>query len=167
MGPRAQDHQVPPGSLSFQMVIADDQYYNKPLQARRDILSAPSVNFLCKTIIFENTAYDEKFEGPFYPKYIAVMVQYVAKIHTEKLNKVIRKWQQENAEVKAAKQYFHYRLADEALSCEMTGYEHNGVVPIMMKIRYPFGNSAFRLYSAIASKNWHPSSFGWEEGTLK
>lgn len=39
-------------SLSFGMVIADGDYYNKPLEARRDILSAPSINFLCKTIVF-------------------------------------------------------------------------------------------------------------------
>lgn len=69
------------------MVIADDQYYNKPLEARRDILDAPSTKFICKTIVFENTAYNEKFEGPFYPKYFAVMVQYIARINTEKLQK--------------------------------------------------------------------------------
>lgn len=40
------------------MVVADGQYYNKSLEERRDILSAPSINFLCKTIVFENTAYD-------------------------------------------------------------------------------------------------------------
>ena len=44
--------------ISFGMVIADDQYYKKPLEARRDILSAPSIDFLCKTIVFENNAYD-------------------------------------------------------------------------------------------------------------
>ena len=69
------------------MVIADDQYYKKTLEQRRDILDSPSVNFLCKTIIFENTAYNDKFAGPFYPKYLGVMVQYVAKINTEKLTK--------------------------------------------------------------------------------
>lgn len=94
------------------MVIADDKYYDKTLEQRRDILSAPSINFLCKTIVFENTAYNEKFSGKYYPKNIAVMVQYVAKIQTEKLNKVIRIWQQNNSHEKASKQYFHYRLAD-------------------------------------------------------
>lgn len=62
------------------------------------------------------------------------MVQYVAKINTEKLNKVMRVWQQAHAHEKASKQYFHYRLADEKVSAELTGYEHNGVVPIMMKV---------------------------------
>ena len=69
------------------MVIADNQYYKKTLEQRRDILDSPSIDFLCKTIVFENTSYDEKYEGPFYPKYFAVMVQYIAKINTEKLQK--------------------------------------------------------------------------------
>lgn len=43
------------------MVIADEFYYKKTLEQRRDILEAPSINFLCKTIVFENTAYDAKF----------------------------------------------------------------------------------------------------------
>lgn len=97
---------------SFRMVIADDKYYERTLEERRDILSAPSIEFLCKTIVFENTAYNDKFEGKHYPKYIAVMVQYIGKIHTEKLNKVLRVWQQAHSAEKASKQHFHYRLAD-------------------------------------------------------
>ena len=61
------------------------------------------------------------------------MVQYVAKIHTEKLNRVVREWQKANSQVKASKQYFHLRLAEEELSNKLTGYEHNGVVPVLMK----------------------------------
>ena len=36
-------------------------------------------------------------KGPFYPKYIAVMVQYIAKINTEKLNKELKLYQGNNA----------------------------------------------------------------------
>jgi hypothetical protein len=72
---------------SFSFVVADEFYYKKTLEQRRDILGAPSVDFLCKTIIFENKDYDTKFKGEHYPKYIAVMVQYIRKINTEKLNK--------------------------------------------------------------------------------
>lgn len=64
------------------MVVADEHYYSKTLEQRKKILSAPSVDYLCKTIIFENTAYDPKFEGSYYPKHIAVVVQYIARIHT-------------------------------------------------------------------------------------
>lgn len=95
------------------MVIADNKYYKKTLEQRRDILGAPDIKFLCKTIIFENTAYNPKYEGEFYHKYHAVMVQYVAKIHTEKLMKEMKNWQHRNAHDKASKQFFHYRLADE------------------------------------------------------
>jgi len=47
--------------ISFKMVIADAEYYEKTLEQRRNILRAPSINYLCKTIVFENTAYDAKF----------------------------------------------------------------------------------------------------------
>ena len=47
---------------SVRLVIADEHYYTKTLEERRAILNAPNINFLCKTIIFENTAYDPKFE---------------------------------------------------------------------------------------------------------
>lgn len=74
-------------------------------------------------------------KGEFYPKYIAVMVQYIAKINTEKLNKEMKLYQNGNSELKAGKQYFHFRLVEEKESQQMTGYEHNGVVPILMKTR--------------------------------
>ena len=64
------------------------------------------------------------------------MVQYIAKIHTEKLTKELRKFQQNNAPEKASKQYFHYRLVDEEVSDKLTGYKHNGVVPILMNEKY-------------------------------
>lgn len=75
------------------------------------------------------------FQGPFYPRYIAVMVQYIAKINTEKLNKEIKNIQNQRAAEKAGKQHFHYRLVEDKESSELTGYEHNGVVPVLMKTR--------------------------------
>ena len=61
------------------------------------------------------------------------MVQYIAKINPEKLTKEMRNWQKQNAPEKASKQHFHLRVADEAVSDELSGYKHNGVIPIMMK----------------------------------
>ena len=63
------------------------------------------------------------------------MVQYTAKINTEKLNKEIKLYQNSNSAEKAGKQYFHYRLVDDKESAEMTGYQHNGVVPVLMKTK--------------------------------
>lgn len=83
-----------------------------------------------------NTKYSSLYlQGPFYPKYVAVMVQYVAKINTEKLNKEIKNVQNQKGEEKAGKQHFHFRLVEDKESSEMTGYEHNGVVPVLMKTR--------------------------------
>jgi prolyl-tRNA editing enzyme YbaK/EbsC (Cys-tRNA(Pro) deacylase) len=67
------------------------------------------------------------------------MVQYVAKINTEKLNKEMKLYQNQHCENKAGKQHFHYRLVEEQQSQAMTGYEHNGVVPVLMKTRYACG----------------------------
>lgn len=51
------------------------------------------------------------------------MVQYIAKINTEKLNKEMKLYQNSNCEAnKAGKQYFHFRLVEEQQSQEMTGY---------------------------------------------
>lgn len=115
------------------MAIADETYYKKTLEQRREILSAPSIDYLCKTIILENTAYDAKYEGPFYPKYICVVFQYITKFHSEKLGKFVKSYQNANCKDKASNKCFHYRLVDEELSVQLSGYEHNGVVPIQMK----------------------------------
>lgn len=70
------------------------------------------------------------------------MVQYIARINTEKLNKEMKLYQNGSSELKAGKQYFHFRLVEEKESQQMTGYEHNGVVPILMKTRYFATNTA-------------------------
>ena len=63
------------------------------------------------------------------------MVQYIAKINTEKLNKEMKLYQHKHSQDKAGKQHYHYRLVEQAVSTEMTGYEHNGVVPVLMKTK--------------------------------
>jgi len=78
------------------MVVADDTYYEKSLEQRRQILQAPSTSYLCKTIILENTAYDERFAGPFYPRYICVVFQYLTKFHSEKLARLVKHHQNSN-----------------------------------------------------------------------
>jgi hypothetical protein len=55
----------------------------------------------------------EMIQGPHYAKYVAVMVQYIAKINTEKLNKELKNYQNANAPERAGKQHFHYRLVEE------------------------------------------------------
>ena len=70
---------------------------------------------LCKTIILENTAYDEKFSGEtHYLKYICVVQQYLVKLNTELLQKLIKNYQNENfVERKLGVKFFKLRLAKE------------------------------------------------------
>ena len=62
MGPRPQHQQVFFNTISLRLVIADEYYYDKTLEQRRDILDTLDTSFLCKTIVFENTAYNPKYE---------------------------------------------------------------------------------------------------------
>ncbi len=50
------------GGGGGRLVVADQYYYDKTLEERMGILNAPGTQYLCKTIIFENTAYDNKYE---------------------------------------------------------------------------------------------------------
>jgi hypothetical protein len=58
MGPRKSVEKVTLFLISLKIVIADEHYYNKTLEQRRDVLNAPSIDYLCKTIIFENTNFN-------------------------------------------------------------------------------------------------------------
>ena len=64
-----------------------------------------------------------------------MVVQFIAKINTEKLSKEMKLYQNTNSKDKAARGDFHFRLVEESVSNDITGYEHNGVVPILMKKR--------------------------------
>ena len=42
----------------IQLFKVESNYYDKTLEERMEILGAPSINHLCKTIVFENTRWD-------------------------------------------------------------------------------------------------------------
>jgi len=87
------------------------------------------------------------------------MVQYIAKINTEKLNKEIKNYQNANAQEKAGKQHFHYRLVDDKESAELTGYEHNGVVPVLMKTKYSLSYSRMPIVFSDQIQKLTPQFF--------
>lgn len=75
---------------SYKLTIVPSDYYERTLEGRRDLLSAPSTEYLCKSILLENTAYDEKYASPYYPRYIQLIIQYVTKMNAEKVMKWAR-----------------------------------------------------------------------------
>lgn len=53
---------------SFCLIDAPSHYYELFLSQRKEILKAPSVHYLCKSMIMENTAFIPEKESPYYKK---------------------------------------------------------------------------------------------------
>lgn len=99
---------------SFHIVrVLQKNYYDLTLSERKVILNAPSEAHLCKSIIMENTVYNEEIKDSFYPKYICVIIQFVTKINAEKVMKLIKSIQNEKSLNKLGRNRFHFRLVDE------------------------------------------------------
>lgn len=103
-------------------------------------MGAASINHLCKSMIMENTKDERGFpEGlpagadPWSSKYVLVIVQYVARLHSEK----IRDYVFERREGKTSRKKIKMRLAPEDVSFKITGYSHNAVTPIACTHRIP------------------------------
>eukprot|EP01016_Furgasonia_blochmanni_P048748 TRINITY_DN7310_c0_g1_i1.p1 TRINITY_DN7310_c0_g1~~TRINITY_DN7310_c0_g1_i1.p1 ORF type:complete len:314 (+),score=59.94 TRINITY_DN7310_c0_g1_i1:98-943(+) len=124
---------------SATIVKVRPDYYNLSLTERKFILNAPSEAHLCKTIVMENTAFVPENESKHYFRYVAVIIQYVTRIHSEKIMKACRDIQNNNPGngVKLGKRAFHYRLLDDAEADKMTGYGYNGVTPFLLKTPMP------------------------------
>ncbi|KAK7330749.1 hypothetical protein VNO77_24948 [Canavalia gladiata] len=120
--------------FSFKRVPSD--YYDWSLEARRDALSAASVDHLCKSIVLVNTqapstvvdCSDRKNS-----KYYVVVVQYTARFNAEAVKNFL--YTINNGSI--AKKKFNLRLAPEETSAELTGYGHNAVTCIGMKTDIP------------------------------
>lgn len=123
---------------SVQIKRAQSNYYDLTLEQRREFLNAPSTYHLCKTIVMENTAYDETAaKDPFYPKYVAVIVQYEGRMNAERVMKFMKDYQNANSLHKLPRKAFHFRLADEDVAKELTGYGYNAITPFLMKTNIP------------------------------
>ena len=127
---------------SFRVVRVPGEYYDRPLEFRRQGLDAFSTSHLCKTMVMENTKDDRPFpEGLPRPddgeawstKYIMVVVQYVSKLHAEK----IRDFVFEKRGGKTQRKKIKFRLAPEEVSDAITGYSHNAVTPVASKTKIP------------------------------
>jgi prolyl-tRNA editing enzyme YbaK/EbsC (Cys-tRNA(Pro) deacylase) len=126
------------GLRSVQIKRAQSNYYDLSLEQRREVLQAPSTFHLCKTIIMENTAYDETAsKDPFYPKHVAVIVQYEARLNAEKVMKTMKEYQNSHSSHKLPRKSFHFRHADEEVALRLTGYGHNAITTFLMKSDIP------------------------------
>ncbi|KAK2994859.1 hypothetical protein RJ640_012822 [Escallonia rubra] len=120
--------------FSFRRVPSD--YYDWPLESRRDVLGAPSVDHLCKSIVLVNTQAPPSVtdcSDHNNSKYYVVVVQYTARFNAETVKNFL--YLLNNGKV--PKKKFNLRLAPEDVSQKLTGFEHNGVTCIGMKTDIP------------------------------
>ncbi|KAM7273195.1 hypothetical protein ACFE04_027859 [Oxalis oulophora] len=118
----------------FKRVASD--YYDWPLESRRDVLSAASVYHLCKSIVLVNTQAPANVVDCTHPnnsKYYVVIVQYTARFNADSVKNFL--YTLNNGTI--PKKKFNLRLAPEETSINLTGFEHNAVTCIGMKTNIP------------------------------
>jgi prolyl-tRNA editing enzyme YbaK/EbsC (Cys-tRNA(Pro) deacylase) len=120
------------GLTNHTFIRAPPEYYDRPLEFRQGIVGAASVHHMCKSIVMENTRVDATDDSSI-QKYWLVIVQYTAKLHSDKLRAFVQKAHDQ----KLTKRQINMRLCPEDVSNELTGFEHNGVSPIAIKTRLP------------------------------
>lgn len=124
------------GVSDFEFKKVPSDYYDWPLESRRDALGAASVEHLCKSIVLVNTQAQADVvdcTDRNNSKYYVVVVQYTARFNAE----TVRNFLYSLNDGKIAKKKFNLRLAPEETSVNLTGYEHNAVTCIGMKTDIP------------------------------
>ena len=128
---RLQKELIQKGLVNHRFVRAPPEYYDRPLEFRQGIVGAASTHHLCKTIIMENTRVGA--DEPGVTKYFMVIVQYTARLHSEKLRNFVHAVHNGTL----GKSKINMRLCPEEVSDALSGFEHNGVSPIGIKTKLP------------------------------
>lgn len=124
------------GVNDFQFTKVPSDYYDWPLESRRDVLAAASIHHLCKSIVLVNTQAQSSVvdcSDRNNSKYYVVVVQYTARFNAEAVKNFL--YTLNNGKI--PKKKFNLRLAPEETSMNLTGYEHNAVTCIGMKTDIP------------------------------
>ena len=113
----------------------ESDYYNWSLEERQQRLGAPSTENLCKTLLFENTRIklledQSDLLDKRHPKYVLVLIQYVDKMSTKKLNVKMKEKLLEITGIQQSSKVWNMRIAPEEIAQTLTGYSAGGVTPI-------------------------------------
>eukprot|EP01084_Bolivina_argentea_P115344 205129_1 len=80
------------GLHSARLYRAPSQYYKEKIEWRRDILNAPHINYLCKSLLMKNIrCINKDCNDPTNSLFYLVIFQYVTRINSEKIMKFARK----------------------------------------------------------------------------
>eukprot|EP00439_Symbiodinium_sp_Y106_P045247 s1620_g5.t1 len=120
-------------------------YYEQSLEWRRDRLGASSVEELCKSVVMENTKLEGDTDGRV--RSVLVVVQYVAKLHKEKLIKVVQAMEAERGLPALGKKQYNMRLLEGAACQAITGCGHNAVTPLKQDLPMILSDAITKLPS--------------------
>jgi len=120
------------GLISSEFMRVRNDYYDQPLEVRRDCLGATHTDYLCKTIVMHNTKCPhEEHSDRFWSKHYLVIIQYNARFNNEKLIAYM------SGKSGRSKKQFNFRLCPEEVSAKLTGFAHNGVTPLDCTTKLP------------------------------
>lgn len=114
------------GLYSARWRFVPEAYYMWRLEARAECLGAPSIQYLCKSLLMENRKAADSSD-PTNPKYVLVIVQYAASLDVRKLVNAIRALRPVKQRLDDSQ--FDFRIASEEDNDRITGYTHNSVTP--------------------------------------
>lgn len=105
-----------------------EPYYTWELPQRAVALGAPSIYYLCKSLLMDNKKVPaDQPHDPTNPKFVLVVLQYAAAMHNPKLVNAVRALRPVQDRLDASQ--FDFRIASEQDNSDLTGYEHNSVTP--------------------------------------
>ncbi|ESL07728.1 hypothetical protein TRSC58_04579 [Trypanosoma rangeli SC58] len=111
-------------SARFHWVPAD--YYQHPLQWRRDVLAAPSIYHLCKSIVLENTHCPHTDCGlRENSRYYIAVFPYTESFDERLLMRFVMAMNKG-----MGKKKFNFRLAEPAKALQLTGFGFGAVAPV-------------------------------------
>jgi prolyl-tRNA editing enzyme YbaK/EbsC (Cys-tRNA(Pro) deacylase) len=105
-----------------------EPYYSWELPQRAVALGAPSIHYLCKSLLMDNKKVPaDQPHDPTNPKFVLVVLQYAAAMDNLKLVSAVRALRPVQDRLDGGQ--FDFRIASEQDNSTMTGYEHNSVTP--------------------------------------
>jgi prolyl-tRNA editing enzyme YbaK/EbsC (Cys-tRNA(Pro) deacylase) len=119
-------------SLIYNIYKVEGDYYEKTLEERKEILRAPSVDNLCKTLLFENSKFKEDQTHAKHSKFCLVLIQYTDRLSTKKLNQLMRSF----APGQSSK-VFNMRIARKQAGNELVGFPTGGMTPLGTLVKLP------------------------------
>ena len=108
-------------------VVPQPDYYTWSLPDRAKCLGAPTIHYLCKSLLMENKRHTGANDDPTNPKFFLVVIQYAATLDVAKTVTLLRSLRPVGQRLDASS--FDLRIASSDDNDIITGYSHNSVTP--------------------------------------